>query len=175
MRNAAFLAFALALILLQANMNRLLAPIGLHGWTPSMVLPLVVFLGVHEPSMARGAVLAFVIGHALDLFASAPIGLFTFVYVALWWLARVVGVRLAAQTVPTQMAFAFGFSLVQSLVILVLLAVFGADPQRPVELSSVVLPHSTATALFAPLVFRVAERLHQAAAAAAPRTQEVAR
>jgi rod shape-determining protein MreD len=174
MRNAAFLAFALLLTLIQANMSRFVAPLHLHGWTPSMVLPLVVFLGVHEPSMARGAILAFVIGHALDLFASAPIGLFTFVYVALWWLARVVGVRLAAQTVPTQMAFAFGFSLVQSLVILVLLAVFGADPQRPVELSYIVLPHSTATALLAPIVFRIAEHLHQVAAAA-PRTAEVAR
>jgi rod shape-determining protein MreD len=174
MRNAAFLAFALALTLLQANMHRLVGPLGLHGWTPSAVLPLVIFLGVHEPSMARGAILAFVIGHALDLFASAPVGLFTFVYVALWWLARVVGVRLTAQTVPTQMAFAFGFSLVQSLVILVLLVVFGADPQRPVELSTVVIPHSTATALLAPFVFRVAERLHQAAAAA-PRSAEVAR
>lgn len=174
MRNAAFLAFALLLTLIQANTSRVVGPLHLHGWTPSMVLPLVVFLGVHEPSMARGAILAFVIGHALDLFASAPIGLFTFVYVALWWLARVVGVRLAAQTVPTQMAFAFGFSLVQSLVILVLLAVFGADPQRPVELSYIVLAHSMSTALVAPIVFRVAERLHQVAAAA-PRTAEVAR
>jgi rod shape-determining protein MreD len=174
MRNAAFLAFALALVLLQANLHRVVGPLGLNGWTPSAVLPLVIFLGVHEPSMARGAILAFVIGHALDLFASAPIGLFTFVYVALWWLARVVGVRLAAQTVPTQMAFAFGFSLVESLVVLVLLVVFGADPQRPVELSAVVVPHSTATALLAPLVFRIAEHLHQTAAAA-PRSGEVAR
>jgi rod shape-determining protein MreD len=174
MRNAAFLAFALALILVQANINRVVGPTGLHGWTPSAVLPLVIFLGVHEPSMARGAILAFIIGHALDLFASAPIGVFTFVYVALWWLARVVGVRLAAQTVPTQMAFSFGFSLVESLVVLVLLVVFGADPQRPIELSTIVVPHSTATALLAPFVFRIAERLHQTAAAA-PRSGEVAR
>jgi rod shape-determining protein MreD len=174
MRNAAFLAFALALILLQANLHRVVGVAGLHGWTPSAVLPLVIYLGVHEPSMTRGAVLAFVIGHAMDLFASAPIGLFTFVYVALWWLARVAGVRLTAQTVPTQMALAFGFSLVQSLVVLVLLVVFGADPQRPVELATIVMPHSTATALIAPLVFRIAERLQQTAAAPA-RSAEAAR
>jgi rod shape-determining protein MreD len=174
MRNAALLAFALALILLQANMHRIVGPLHLHGWTPSAVLPLVIFLGVHETSMARGAVLAFVMGHALDLFGSAPIGLFTFVYVALWWLARIVGVRLAAQTVPTQMAFAFGFSLVESLFVLVLLVVFGADPQRPVELSTIIVQHSTATALLAPVVFRIAERL-QEAAAQVPRSAEVAR
>lgn len=174
MRNAAFLAFALALTLFQANIHRLLGPLGLHGFTPSAVLALVIFLGVHEPSMARGAILAFVIGHAQDLFASAPVGLFTFVYVGLWWLARIAGVRLTAQTVPTQMALAFGFALVQSLVVLVLLVVFGADPLRPVELATVIVPNATATALVAPFVFRVAERLHQTAAAA-PRSGEVSR
>jgi len=165
MKNAAFLAFALLLILVQANVHRVIDPLGLHGWTPSMILPLVIFLGVHEPSMARGALLAFVIGHALDLFASAPIGLFPFVCVASWWLARVAGVRLASQTVPTQMGLSFGFSLVQSLIILVLLVVFGADPLRPIELSTVVVPHATATALVAPIIFRVAERLQQTASA----------
>jgi rod shape-determining protein MreD len=135
-------------------------------------LPLVIFLGVHEPSMAKGAVLAFVIGHALDLFASAPLGLFTFLYVALWWLARVVGVRLAAQTVPTQMALAFGFSLAESLIVLVLLVVFGADPSRPVELVTIVVPRALSTALVAPIVFRIAERLHQTAQAT-PRATEV--
>lgn len=174
MRNAAFLAVALGLLLIQANVHRLVGFIGLHGWTPSTLLPLVIFLGVHEPSMARGAFLAFVMGHALDLFASAPIGLFTFVYVASWWLARIAGVRLTTQTMPTQMALAFGFALVQSLIILVLLVVFGADPQRPVELTGIVVPHSTATALFSPIVFWLAERIHQTAATA-PRAAEAAR
>jgi rod shape-determining protein MreD len=164
MRNAAFLAFGLVLLLLQANAHRLVGPLGLHGWTPSLVLPLVIFIGVHEPSMARGALLAFVLGHALDLFASAPLGLFTFVYVALWWLARVAGVRLASQTIPTQIALSFGFCLAQSIILLVLLVVFGADPLRPVELAAVVVPHATATAMVAPVVFAVADRLHQTAA-----------
>ena len=174
MRNAAFLAVALVLLLVQGNAHRLLGFLGLHGWTPSMLLPLVIFLGVHEQSMARGAVLSFVMGHALDLFASAPIGLFTFVYVASWWLARIAGVRLTTQTLPTQMALAFGFALIQSLIILVLLVVFGADPQRPVELASIVVPHSTATALFSPVVFWLAERIHQTAMAP-PRQAEAAR
>jgi cell shape-determining protein MreD len=106
-------------------------------------------------------VLAFAIGHALDLLATAPLWLFSFIYVALWWLARIAGVRLTAQTVPTQMAFAFGFSLIQSMIVLVLLVIFGPDPQRPLEIASVVFPHAVATAVVAPLVFRLAERLHQ--------------
>jgi rod shape-determining protein MreD len=174
MRNAAFLAIGLVLTLIQANLSRLIGPLHLHGWAPGLLLPLVVFLGVHEPSMARGAFLAFVLGHVLDLVASAPLWLFTFAYVALWWFARVLGVRLAAQTVPTQIALAFGFSLVESVNVLVILVIFGADPQRPVEIATVVFPHATSTAIVAPLIFRIADRLHQGTIAV-PRTSEASR
>jgi rod shape-determining protein MreD len=164
MRNAAFIAVGVLLILLQANVYRLLGPLGLHGATPSFTLPMVVFLGVHEPSMTRGALLSFALGYALDILASAPIGLFTFVSVAIWWLARVAGVRLTAQTAVTRIPLAFGFSLVESGIVLMLLAVFGSDTKRPVELSSVILPHALSTALFAPLIFKLVQALQQGVA-----------
>jgi rod shape-determining protein MreD len=159
MRSAAFLAIGILLILVQANAYRVLGPLGIDGITPSLVLPLVVYLGVHEPSMPRGALLAFALGHALDLFASAPIFLFTFVYVAVWWLSRVAGVRLTAQTILTRVSLAFGFALLEGALVLVLLAVFGSDTRRPLEMASVVLPRAIATALLAPAVFRSAQRL----------------
>ena len=161
MRNAAFAAVGVLLILLQAHAYRLLGPLGIHGATPSLVLPLVVFLGVHEASMPRGALLAFGIGYALDLFASAPIGLFTFVYVAVWWLSRVAGVRLTAQTVLTRVSLAFAFAVVEGAIVLILLAVFGTDTKRPLEIAGIVLPRAISTALFAPLIFRIAQRLSQ--------------
>jgi rod shape-determining protein MreD len=162
MRNTAFLAVGILLILAQANLYRLLGPLGLHGASPSLILPLIVFLGVYEHSMARGALLAFGLGYALDLFASAPIGLFTFVSVAIWWLSRVAGVRLTAQTVLTRMSLAFGFAIVESAMILILIAVFGSDTRRPLEMATVVLPRAAATALFSPLVFKIAQKLHLA-------------
>lgn len=161
MRSTVFIAVGVLLIVLQGNLYRVLGHFDLNGATPSFVLPLLVFLGVHEASMARGAALAFGLGYATDLLASAPIGLFAFVAVAIWWLARVAGVRLTAQTWWTKAALAFGFSLVESVIVLVLLAIFGSDPQRPVEISSVALPHATSTALAAMLVFPLAQRLHQ--------------
>ena len=161
MRNAAFLGVGLLLILAQANLYRLLGPLGIHGATPSLILPLVIFLGVYENSMARGALLAFGLGYALDLFASAPIGLFTFVLVAIWWLSRLAGVRLTAQTVLTRMSLAFGFSVVESAIILILIAIFGSDTRRPLEMATVVLPRAAATALFAPLIFKLAQKIHQ--------------
>lgn len=161
MRNASFLAVGILLILVQSNLYRLLGSFHLHGATPSLILPVVIFLGVHEQSMARGASLCFVLGYLLDLFASAPVGLFTFTFVAIWWLSRIAGVRLTAQTALTRMSMALGFSLVESVIILMLLAVFGADNRRPLEVGSVVLPHALATALVSPLIFRLAQWLHQ--------------
>jgi rod shape-determining protein MreD len=160
MRNAAFLAVGILLILAQANLYRLLGPLGIHGATPSLILPLIVFLGVYEHSMTRGALLAFGLGYALDLFASAPIGLFTFTMVAIWWLSRIAGVRLTAQTVLTRMSLAFAFTVVESALILILIAIFGSDTRRPLEMATVILPRAAATALFSPLVFKIAQKLH---------------
>ena len=164
MRNVAFVLLGFLLLLLQANIFRLLGPLSLHGITPSLILPLLIFLGVHEASMSRGALLAFLIGYLADLVASAPIGLFAFVSVALWLASRVAGVRLTAQTLLTRMSLAFAFCIVEGAIVLTLLAIFGADNRRPMQLASLVLPRSVSTALFAPFVFALAQRLHQGTA-----------
>lgn len=168
MRSTAFLSVGLLLIIAQGNLYPILGYLGLHGATPSFVLPLVIFLGVHETSMARGALLSFALGYATDLLASAPIGLFALMGVAIWALARIAGVRLTAQAWWTKAALAFCFSLVESVLLLVLLAIFGADPQRPLEIASVALPHATSTALCSLFVFPLAQRIHQGTASARP-------
>jgi rod shape-determining protein MreD len=160
MRVGALLLLGILLILAQSNLYLVVGGLGLHGATPNLVLPIIIFLGVHETSMARGALIAFVLGHALDLFASAPMWLFTFISVAIWWLARIAGVRLTAQTVLTRMSLAFAFTLVEAAITLILLAVFGSDTQRPLELATVVPLRATATALCSPLVFRLVQRLY---------------
>jgi len=161
MRNFAFFGTGLFLILIQANLYRVLGFIKVNGATPSLILPLIVFLGVHELSMARGAILAFSLGYMLDIVASAPMWLFTFVTVAIWFLSRVAGVRLTAQTTITRMSLGFGFSIVESAIVLILLAVFGQDTRRPLEIGYIVLPRALMTALFAPIVFTIAQRIHQ--------------
>jgi rod shape-determining protein MreD len=163
MRDAAIIAIGLVLLLIQGNLFRFLGPFGVHGMAPNLVLPLVVFLGVHESAMARGALLAFALGYATDLFASAPIGLFSFCSVAIWWLSRVTAVRLSATTLPTQVFLALLFSLIESAIILTLLAIFGVDAQRPVEIATIVVPRALCTGVCAPFVFRVAHRLYQGA------------
>lgn len=161
MRNTAFLALGIALLLLQSVDFWLLSWIPVAGFVPSLVLPLIVFMGVHEYSLSRGAALACVLGYGLDLLAAAPVGLFTFVYVATFVLARAAGVRLAAQHIITQVPLAFAFSVVQSTMVLVLLAIFSSNPHGARDMLALVLPHALSTALFSPIVFRLANRVHQ--------------
>jgi rod shape-determining protein MreD len=163
MRSTAFIAVGILLIILQGNLYPVLGYLGLHGATPSFVLPLVIFLGVHETSIARGSALAFSLGYATDLLASAPIGLFSLMAVAVWGLARIAGVRLTAQTWWTKAALAFGFSLVESVLLLMLLAIFGSDTRRPLELATVALPHATSTAVCSLFIFPLAQKIHQGA------------
>ena len=74
MRNAVFLAVGILLILVQSNLTLVLGHFPVIGVVPNLVLPLVVFLGVHEHSMTRGATLATALGYLLDLLSGAPIG-----------------------------------------------------------------------------------------------------
>lgn len=162
MRNSAFLATGIGLLLLQSVFFWITGWIPLPGITPSLILPLIVFMGVHEYSLARGAALACVFGYGTDLLASAPVGLFTFVSVAMFVLARAAGVRLAAQHIITQMPLALAFSVVQSIMVLVLLAIFGKNPHGPRDMLALVLPHAVSTALFSPAIFAIAGRIHLA-------------
>ncbi len=162
MRNALFLAVGVLLILLQSTLYRVLEPLHVPGLNPSLVLPLVVFLGVHEHSMARGAMLSFLLGYFLDLIAGAPIGLCTFIYVAIWWMSRIAGVRLTAQSLLTRVSLGFIFTVVEATSTLILLSIFGTDTKRPVEIASTaVLAHAASTAFAAPFIFRIAQRVHQ--------------
>jgi rod shape-determining protein MreD len=131
---------------------------------PALVLPLILFMGVHEYSLARGAAVAFVLGYATDVLGIAPVGLYTFTYVATFVLARAAGVRLAAQTAWMQVLLVGAFAVLQSTMVLVLLAIFGRDPWVPRSLYPLALPHAIATAAVAPVVFRVSQAIHTATA-----------
>jgi rod shape-determining protein MreD len=185
MRNSAFLALGLGLIIIQSNLFRLVGygvvlqqsafeAVVFAGITPSLLLPLIVFMGVHEYSVARGAALSFGLGYLLDVFASAPVGLYTFSSVAIFVVSRAAGVRLAAQTLATKVALAFLFALAEGVIVIVLTAIFGGDAARPRALATLLLPHVVSTALVAPLVFGLAQRV-DAATITVPRPGEVGR
>ncbi len=162
MRNTAFFAVGLVLLLVQGNLYRVMHGVHVPGLAPSLLLPLIVFMGVHEYSLARGASVAFLLGYVTDLVGIAPVGLFTFTYVGLFLLARAAGVRLAAQTMMMQVGLAVAFTLVHGVMVLVLLAIFGRDAYVPRALYPMLVPHVVATGAVAPLVFRLAQRIDAA-------------
>lgn len=182
MRNTAFFLAGVVLLLVQANLFRVFGLVfRLIGWivhsqhditvpglVPSLVLPLILFMGVHEYSLVRGAGVAFALGYLTDLVGIAPIGLYTSTYVAIYVLARAAGVRLAAQTMLMQVGLALSFTLVHSVMILVLLAIFGRDAWVPRTLYPMALPHVLATGMVAPVVFRLASRVHAATMTGVP-------
>jgi rod shape-determining protein MreD len=155
-------AYALATTSFQLHVGR---PI------PALVLPLILFMGVREYSLPLGALVSFVLGYVTDVLGIAPVGLYTFTFVATFVLARAAGVRLAAQTVWMQVVLVAAFALLQSVMVLVLLAIFGRDAWVPRALYPLVLPHALATASFAPAVFHLAQVLHTATAGGAPRAE----
>ena len=53
--------------------------------------------------------------------------------------------------------------------ILVLLAIFGRDAWVPRALYVMALPHVAATGAVAPLIFRIAQRIHQATMSGSPK------
>ena len=183
MRNTAFFIAGVLLLLLQSNMFRIIGlvlrtvgwmfrsthDLTVPGLVPSLVLPLILFMGVHEYSLVRGACVAFALGYLTDLVGVAPIGLYTSTYVAIYILARAAGVRLAAQTMFMQVGLALVFTLVHSVMLLVLLAIFGRDPWVPRTLYPLAIPHVLATGAVAPLVFRIAQRIHLATMSGSPK------
>jgi rod shape-determining protein MreD len=176
LRHLALLGLGLCLLLIQENFFRatdavalLLTRLGVAedyrawpGFVPGFALPLILFMGVQEYSLVRGAAIAFVFGYLTDLVGIAPIGLYTFTYVSLFAIARAAGLRLAAQTRWMQLLLTLAFAAVQSAIVLVLLSIFGLGSWVPKAVFRMALPHAIATALIGPLIFKLAERFHGA-------------
>jgi rod shape-determining protein MreD len=173
MRYTALLAFGLSLLIVQENFFRLSdAMTGvlshlhagltvLPGFVPALSLPILLFMGVREYPLARGAGIAFVLGYVSDLLGIAPVGLYAFTFVALFTLVRTAGLRLAAQTRWMQFLITLGFTLVKSFVVLLLIAIFGRDAWVPRSVFPMMFPHAVATALFGPVVFALLEKIHE--------------
>jgi rod shape-determining protein MreD len=64
-----------------------------------------------------------------------------------------------------QAVLVLAFTLVHSVMVLMLLAIFGRDAWVPRALWPLIFPHVLATGAVAPLIFRLAQRIHSATTA----------
>lgn len=161
LRSVAVLLLGLGLLVLESTVARL---VPLHPFTPHLILPIVLFLGVSpDVHLVRGAVIAFLLGYLLDVSTGNRMGLQTFVCVATFTLARGAGLRLFLRSPGFQIALTFVIALLAGGTTLALRAIFSPPAPFPsgsaIDTSVVLTASVLATGLMAPLVFALVERI----------------
>jgi rod shape-determining protein MreD len=136
----------------------------LGPFAPNLILPMVIFLGVApDVSIVRGVIVSFLLGYLLDLLTGNPMSLETFLCVATFLVARGAGLRLFLRGPAFQVGLTFLATLVAGGASLALRALFESQPPFAVHtatetLTTLVGP-AVATALMAPFVFGLAQRV----------------
>ncbi len=159
MRYTLFLLLGLVLVVLQGETWIVLGPLAARGFRPSLLVPLLVYVAVSESNLALAASVGFLLGYVLDVIGGAPIGLYAFTSVATVALARLAGLRIVTQSGWARAVLAGAFAGLGTLMVIVLLAIFGKGAYVPRAMFRLILPHAAATIVFAPLVFRAAARV----------------
>lgn len=130
--------------------------------TADLTLPLILWMGLSDVPVSRGAPSAFAIGYLVDLFSAGPQGLHAFVAVVVYLLSRTASLRLFSAGVLFQMLLTFLASLFTSGAILFLRFIFEHSLENLGSVALSVGVRGVATALLSPLAFRLARRLGQA-------------
>ncbi len=147
----AVFAFAIALLLasLQAA---LLHHLGGGAIPVSLVLPIVVYMGLHAGNV-EGAVAAAAVGYVVDVMTGGPKGLMTALAVGLFLFSRAAT---AALSIQGRLGFSIlcgvGTFLYGAVALLVIRAVNPADGAPGLRLLGRVLVEAIVTALVAPLI-----------------------
>jgi rod shape-determining protein MreD len=160
MRSVTLVLFGFSLLVVQGALATL---VPMHAFAPNLMLPIAIFLGISgEVHIVRGAVLCFVLGYLLDSFCGNPMGLWTFVLVAAYFMARGAGLRLVPQGPTFQVLLTFAMSLVSGGAILALRGIFENREFLSLDVggSAVHIAQSgVVTAVLAPLIFGVCRRI----------------
>ena len=135
-----------------------------HSFTPNLLLPIVIFIGVNQDvPIARGTLIAFVLGYLLDAFCGSSLGLQTFVFVATFMVARSAGIRLFLQGVLFQVILTFVISLIAGGTLLALHAIFRTASPFPAAYypysARVLIQSSIVTALLTPIMFKALRKI----------------
>lgn len=131
---------------------------------PNALLPIVIYLGMApDVSLARGALLSFVLGLFADSAAGNAMGLMTFVHVAVLIGARAIGFRLFMRGRVSQVLITASVALAGALMVLSLRRIFRSSEQ--LEMASIrhlvvaVLAPSLTTGAIAPFLFQLVRRI----------------
>jgi rod shape-determining protein MreD len=152
MQSASIILLSFLLLVLQSTFAHIVP------WdmlVPSLSLPVVAYMGLHDFNSGRGAMISFVIGYLTDVFAGSPMGLHTLVAVAIFLFSRVAALRLFLQGWIFEIILTFLLALVSSMLILGIRALFDQDFGSLLIHLKIVTSRAVATAIIAPAVFKM--------------------
>jgi rod shape-determining protein MreD len=127
--------------------------------TADLTLPILLWMGLSDVPVSRGAPSAFAIGYLVDLFSAGPQGLHAFVAVLVYLSSRTASLRLFSAGVLFQMLLTFLASLFTSCAILFLRFIFEQSLENLGSMALSIAVRGVATALVSPLIFRLARRV----------------
>jgi len=150
-QSLAIAGLAFGLLVLQSTFAHL---VPLDLFVPNAALAVILYMGLHDYNAGRGAVISFAIGYLMDSFAGSPMGLHTFVAVAIFLVSRVAALRLFLQGWLFEILLSFFLALLASALLLGLRMLFDEDFGSLLLHLKIVISRAVATAMVAPLVFR---------------------
>ena len=148
----AIVGMGFVLLVIQATFAHLL-PWDL--FVPSLALPIVLYMGLHNYSAAKGALISFMLVYLMDVFAGSPMGLHTFVVVAVFLISRLVSLRLFLQGWFFEVILTFFLALISGILVLSVRAVFDKDIGGLLSHAKIVGFRALSTAVVAPGVYRL--------------------
>lgn len=158
MQSVAILLFAFLALVVQSTFAHLV-PVDLA--VPNAAMACILYMGLHDYNITKGVLISFVIGYLMDAFAGSPMGLHTFVAVAVFLISRVAALRLFLQGWIFEIILTFFLSLLASSMVLGLRALFDQDFGSLLIHLKIVVSRAVATAIVAPVVFRVMARIER--------------
>jgi rod shape-determining protein MreD len=161
MRELALLAISFALVALESAVGTVtrIGPL-----MPNAVLPIVIYLGMApDISLARGAVLSFLLGLLVDSASGNAMGLMTFVCVATLVATRAGSLRLIMRGRVSQVLITALLAALGALTVVALRRLFRPDESFQVastrHLLVAILAPSLATGALAPFIFQLVRRV----------------
>jgi rod shape-determining protein MreD len=130
---------------------------------PSLSFPIVLYMSLHDYATPQGVLVSFVIGYLMDTFAGSPMGLHTFVTVAIFLFSKMATLKLFLQGWIFEILLTFFLAILSSLLILTIRAVFDEDFSSLLIHLKIVTFRACATAIVAPLIFRLMNKVEKIA------------
>jgi rod shape-determining protein MreD len=131
-----------------------LTSLHIHRIRPDLVLILILCMGLFYPPIS-GGILALFMGFLMDLFSGNGFGLYTLSRPFVFYVAQFFKGRFFLESFRSQFLFAFIFSLVEGLLILILIRILNPSPVGHLYplLFTFLLPQSFFTGLITPILF----------------------